>query len=94
MGKEYLTVLSLILGGSPLPCGKATGPAQEEKNNDEMSILLTAVSSCEHVAAVECLFDRRYALKIGQARFIFGINISGINGSTLSSFTGLGSQSE
>jgi len=45
------------------------------------------------LAAVECLFDRSHALKIGQARFIFGINIFGINGSTLSSFTGLGNHS-
>ena len=54
----------------------------------------TAVSSCEHVAAVECVWQKLYTQDfIGQARFIFGLNMSGINGSKLSSFTGLGSHS-
>ena len=49
LGKQYLTVLCLNWGGSPLPYGKATGPAQGEKNDEKWASLLLAiaVSSCE-----------------------------------------------
>jgi len=71
--------------------GKPLDPHKKKRTMKRWTSLLpaTVVSSCEPVAAVECLFNRSYALKIiGQARFIF---ISGINGSTLLSFTGLSS---